>query len=86
MSFALTLTAKGQFTINKQLMDHIGVKAGEKVLVKKQSDGTLKVESAKNQTDIMALAGSLKNKTRVKLTDEQLRQAITESYVRRGMA
>jgi antitoxin component of MazEF toxin-antitoxin module len=86
MSFAMTLSTKGRFAINKQLMNHLGVKAGEKVLVKKQPDGTLKVEPAKNRIDIMSLAGSLKDKTHVKLTDEQLQQAIVASYVQQGLS
>ena len=85
MSFAMTLNAKGRFTINKQLMNHLGVKAGEKVLIQKQPDGTLKVEPAKNRIDIMSLAGSLKDKTRIKLTDDELQQAIVASYVQQGM-
>jgi bifunctional DNA-binding transcriptional regulator/antitoxin component of YhaV-PrlF toxin-antitoxin module len=71
MSVAMTLTAKGQFTFNKTLMEHLGVRAGEKVLVKKQPDGSLKLESAKKQIDIH-------------LTDDELQNIIQQAYVQRG--
>lgn len=82
MSTAMTLTAKGQFTFNKSLMEHLGIKAGEKIIVKKLPDGSLKVEAAKKQIDILSLAGSLK--TNVQLTDDELQQAIQHSYIQRG--
>ncbi|MDR0563528.1 MAG: AbrB/MazE/SpoVT family DNA-binding domain-containing protein [Azoarcus sp.] len=84
MSTAMTLTAKGQFTFNKSLMEHLGVKPGEKVIIKKQPDGTLKIEAEKKQIDLLSLAGSLK--TNVQLSDEALQSAIQQSYVRRGMS
>jgi len=37
MPTAMTLTSKGQFTFNKQLMEHLNVKAGDKVLINKMS-------------------------------------------------
>jgi bifunctional DNA-binding transcriptional regulator/antitoxin component of YhaV-PrlF toxin-antitoxin module len=82
MSVAMTLTAKGQFTFNKTLMEHLGIRAGEKVLVKKQPDGSLKLESAKKQIDILSLAGTLK--TDIKLTDDELQTIIQQSYVKSG--
>lgn len=83
MSIVMTLTAKGQFTFNKSLMEHLGVQAGEQVLVKKLPDGTLKIEAAKNQIDLLSLAGSLK--TGIRLTDEELQTAIQQSHVQHGM-
>jgi antitoxin PrlF len=80
----MTLTAKGQFTLNKQLMEHVGVKVGDKVIVKKQIDGSLKIEAEKNQIDILSLAGSLK--TNIQLTDEALDAAISQSYVNSNLS
>jgi hypothetical protein len=78
----MMLTAKGQFTFDKQLLQHLGVKSGEKVLVKKLPDGSLKVEAEKHQIDILSLSGSLKGE--VRLSDAELQAAIRESYSQRG--
>jgi len=83
MPTAITLTSKGQFTFNKQLMEHINVKAGERILINKMPDGSLKIEAEKNQIDIMSLAGSLKST--VRLTDDELQTAITDAYVQAAL-
>jgi len=83
MSIAMTLTAKGQFTFNKQLMEHINVRAGERVVIKKLPDNSLKIESEKNQRDIMDLAGSLRSK--VRMTNDALQTAIKDSYIQAGL-
>jgi len=78
----MTLTSKGQFTFNKQLMEHLNVKAGERILIKKQPDASLKIEAEKSQIDIMSLAGSMR--TNIRLTDEEIQESITNSYIAAG--
>ncbi|MCW8200318.1 AbrB/MazE/SpoVT family DNA-binding domain-containing protein [Verminephrobacter aporrectodeae subsp. tuberculatae] len=78
----ITLTTKGQFTFNQQLLDQLGVKAGEKVLVKKLPDGSLKIEAEKNQIDILSLSGSMKSD--IQATDAELQNSIRQSYAQRG--
>ncbi|MDR0458309.1 MAG: AbrB/MazE/SpoVT family DNA-binding domain-containing protein [Burkholderiaceae bacterium] len=81
----MTLTAKGQFTFNKALLEHLGVKAGEKIAIRKQPDGSLKINASKKHRNIMDLMGSLEGKTDVKLTDAELSQAIADSYATHGL-
>jgi len=83
MSATLTLTAKGQFTFNKQLMEHLGVRPGQQVSVQRLPDGGLKINALNKQGDLMSLAGSLKSD--VHLTDAELQDAIAEAHVRAGM-
>ncbi|MCW5219846.1 hypothetical protein D5041_08685 [Verminephrobacter aporrectodeae subsp. tuberculatae] len=78
----ITLTTKGQFTFNQQLLDHLGVKAGEKVLVKKLPDGSLKIEAEKNQIDILSLSRSMQSD--IQATDAELQDSIRQSYIQRG--
>ncbi|MBP8866686.1 MAG: AbrB/MazE/SpoVT family DNA-binding domain-containing protein [Propionivibrio sp.] len=84
MPTAMPLSADGQFTISKALLDHLGVKAGETVLVKKMPDGSLKLEAEKKRADVLELAGVLASETDVRLSDEALDEAIRQSYVQRG--
>ncbi|GHU19669.1 hypothetical protein FACS189475_07280 [Betaproteobacteria bacterium] len=84
MMNTITLTARGQFTFNKQLLDHMGVKGGEQVVIKKQPDGTLNIASAKKTKDISSIFGIM-GKSPVHLNDEELEEAIIESYLQPGM-
>jgi bifunctional DNA-binding transcriptional regulator/antitoxin component of YhaV-PrlF toxin-antitoxin module len=79
----LTLSTKGQFTINKALMEHMGLKGGEKIRVTKTSDGGLKIMPDKSKGSLMDFAGYFK--TDIHLTDEELEQCIADSYVKAGM-
>ncbi len=83
MAVEMMLTSKGQFTFNKALMEHLGIKAGEKVLIEKRIDGTLSVKPAKNRVSAKSLIGLLK--TDIHLSDDELNEAIKQSYVQRGI-
>jgi len=81
----MTLTAKNQFTLNKSLLAHLGVRAGEKLAIRKLPDGGISINASKKHRNIMALAGVLKDKTEVKLSSEEIAQAIADGYVAHGM-
>jgi len=42
----LTVTAKGQVTLRKDVLEHIGVQPGEKISVEKLPDGRIEVKAA----------------------------------------
>ena len=81
----MTLTAKGQFTLNKGLMEHLGVKAGEQVSIRKLPDGKIEIEAHKNKTDTDTLFNNLDNifcKPDRKISIEEIETAIAEGYVK----
>lgn len=80
----MTLTAKGQFTLNKQLLEHLRVKPGEKVLINKLPDGSLSVRAENNLLNIDSLRGIIK--TDINLSDEEIQESIAQSYIQRGMS
>jgi AbrB family looped-hinge helix DNA binding protein len=43
----LTITAKGQVTLRKDLLKHLGVQPGERVSVDKLPDGRIEVKAAR---------------------------------------
>ena len=43
----LTVTAKGQVTLRKDLLQHLGVRPGEKIVADKLHDGRIEVRAAK---------------------------------------
>jgi len=81
----ITLNANGQLTLDKSLLEHLGVKAGEKITVKKLPDGSINIDKSEKRNDIMALAGILKSETAVKMSLEDMNQVITQGYAKRGV-
>jgi AbrB family looped-hinge helix DNA binding protein len=75
----LTVTAKGQVTLRKDLLEHLGVHPGEQISVEKLPDGRVEVRAARNG-DISAVFGMLKNKTNVSLSIEQINEAIRQGW------
>ena len=58
----LTITAKGQVTLCKDLLSHLGVHPGEKIRVDKLPDGRIEVKAARATGKISDFFGSLKAK------------------------
>ena len=58
----LTVTAKGQVTLGKDLLEHLGVRPGERIGVEKLPDGRIEVKAARPAGKISDSFGSLKNK------------------------
>ena len=64
----LTVTAKGQVTLRKDVLEHIGVKPGEKISVEKLPDGRVEVKAARtNREDIGCVWLSEKQRERADL-------------------
>jgi AbrB family looped-hinge helix DNA binding protein len=59
----LTITTKGQVTLRKDVLKHLGVGPGEKVSVEKLPDGRIEVKAAKPSGKISDAFGFLKRKT-----------------------
>jgi bifunctional DNA-binding transcriptional regulator/antitoxin component of YhaV-PrlF toxin-antitoxin module len=75
----LTVTAKGQVTLKKELLQHLGVAPGQKVSVEKLPDGGLKVIAAP-KGDITQIFGMLDNPHGVHLTIEEINEAIADGW------
>jgi AbrB family looped-hinge helix DNA binding protein len=58
----LTVTAKGQVTLRKDLLEHLGVRPGEKITVDKLPDGRIEVKAARPTGKISDAFGFLKTK------------------------
>jgi bifunctional DNA-binding transcriptional regulator/antitoxin component of YhaV-PrlF toxin-antitoxin module len=79
-----TITAKGQFTFNKGIMEHLGIQVGDKVLVKKMPDGTVSIEAEKKLHPIESLFGIL-GKSKIHMTDEEMKAFIEKAHAEAGM-
>jgi bifunctional DNA-binding transcriptional regulator/antitoxin component of YhaV-PrlF toxin-antitoxin module len=86
----MTLTGRGQFTFNKGFMEHLGVKPGDKVEVRKMPDGKLEIVAArKNEKltldELVAQCRSRHKDNKIKLTLDEINAAIEQSYADAGM-
>jgi AbrB family looped-hinge helix DNA binding protein len=77
----LTVTAKGQITLRKDLLEHLGVHPGEKIAVEKLPDGRIEVKAARPTGKISDVFGSLRNKKKGKsLSIEQMNEVIARGW------
>lgn len=73
----LTVTAKGQVTLRKDLLEHLGVGPGDKIDVDLLPDGRIAVKAARPAGKISAVFGLLKRKggptrrSRTRTTNEE---------------
>ncbi len=68
----LTVTAKGQVTLRKDLLQHLGVHPGEKIAIEKLPDGRIEVKALRPAGEISKVFGSLKRKNRPRLSIEEI--------------
>jgi bifunctional DNA-binding transcriptional regulator/antitoxin component of YhaV-PrlF toxin-antitoxin module len=77
----LTITAKGQVTLRKELLQHLGVHPGEKITVDKLPDGRIEMKAVRPTGKISDVFGLLKRKNGPSLSIEQINEV-----ARRGWA
>lgn len=63
---SLTVTAKGQVTLKRDLLQHLGVRPGERVDFEKRPGGELRVRAARPTGTIDAFLHSLDGKVKRK--------------------
>jgi AbrB family looped-hinge helix DNA binding protein len=75
----LTVTAKGQVTLRKDLLKHLGVHPGEKITVDKLPDGRIEVKAARAAGKISDAFGFLK-KNGPSLSIEQMNKIAARGW------
>ena len=68
----LTVTAKGQVTLRKDLLRHLGVHPGEKIAVEKMPNGRIEVRAVSPAGEISSVFGALKRKKGPRLSIEEI--------------
>lgn len=76
MVIQLTVTAKGQVTLRKSVLEHLGVKPGEKVSVSLLPSGRVALEPAASGQDIRQFRGALNRRGRRAISVEEMQKAI----------
>lgn len=76
----LTVTAKGQVTLRKDVLRHLGVQPGEKIVVDKLPNGQLKVRAARQTGHLSAFFGSLQKDDGISLTIDEINEAAAKGW------
>jgi AbrB family looped-hinge helix DNA binding protein len=71
----LTVTARGQVTFRKDVLQHLGIAPGDRIELDKLPDGRVTLRAARPSGDIGAFIGLLAGKTRKVATLEEIEAA-----------
>lgn len=77
----LTVTTKGQVTLRKDVLQHLGIQPGDKISVEKLPNGRLEVTAARSTGKISDVFGLFDRQDGPHLTIEEINEA-----ARRGWA
>ena len=81
MTIELTVTAKGQVTLRKSVLQHLGVKSGDRLSVSMRGDGRVELGPVRTKTSIADLACILHRPGQTAMTIEEINDAIGDSAV-----
>ena len=79
----LTVTAKGQVTLRRDLLQHLGVHPGDKITVDKLPDGRIEVKAARPAGAISDVFNFLKRKKSASLSIEEINKVAARGWARR---
>ncbi len=76
----LTVTAKGQVTLRKDLLAHIGIRPGDKMTVEKLPDGRIEAKAVRPAGRISDVFGFLKQEHGPSLSVEEMNRIAAEGW------
>jgi AbrB family looped-hinge helix DNA binding protein len=75
----LTVGAKGQLTLHKDVLEHLGVHPGEKIIVSKLPNGRIEIAAARARR-ISNVFGLLKGKGEPSLSIEEMNEVAARGW------
>jgi AbrB family looped-hinge helix DNA binding protein len=78
---ALTVTAKGQVTLRKDLLKHLGVHPGEKIIVDKLPEGRIELKAARPTGQISDVFDLLKREKGPSLSVDEINDIAAGGWV-----
>ena len=79
----LTITARGQVTLRKDVLQHLGVRPGETIELHKLPGGKVALMAARPKGSIDKFIGLLAGRTSKVATLEEIKQAAAAGWARR---
>ena len=77
---SLAVTAKGQVTLKRDLLHHLGIRPGERVDFEKLPGGELRIRAARPTGTIDSFIGILAGRTDKVATIEEMNEAIAAGW------
>ncbi|NLC36280.1 MAG: transcriptional regulator [Alcaligenaceae bacterium] len=82
----LTVTTRGQVTLRRDVLQHLGIKPGEKIELALLPDGRVELRAAQLKGSFRELNGFVKDKTNgARLSIDAINEAIAEAGTTAGM-
>lgn len=82
MTLELTITAKGQVTLRQAVLDHLGLKPGDKVGVALKRDGRVELAPAVASHDLSRARGLLRHAVQRPVSLQEMQEAIEAGRTR----
>lgn len=79
----LTVTAKGQVTLRKDLLEHLGVRPGDKLSLDKLPDGRVEIKASHPSGAISDAFGFVKRKGGLSLSIEEMNDIAARGWAGR---
>jgi antitoxin PrlF len=79
----VTVTSRGQITFRKELLQHMGVRPGEKISVDKLPNGRVALRAARPTGSIEDFIGCLAGKTKKVATLAEIQKAAADGWAGR---
>ncbi|CDZ46788.1 Hypothetical protein NGAL_HAMBI1189_15840 [Neorhizobium galegae bv. officinalis] len=76
----LKVTAKGQVTLKKEVLDHLGIKPGDEIDVDLQPKRQAMIHAIAGKLPIESVFGMFKNTTGKSYSIDEINEAIAASY------
>jgi bifunctional DNA-binding transcriptional regulator/antitoxin component of YhaV-PrlF toxin-antitoxin module len=76
----LTVTARGQVTFRKDVLQHLGIRPGERIALDKLPDGRITLRAAKPDGKIDSFIGLLAGKTRKIASLDEINEAAAAGW------
>jgi bifunctional DNA-binding transcriptional regulator/antitoxin component of YhaV-PrlF toxin-antitoxin module len=77
----VSTTSRGQVTLRKEIFQHVGIRPGEKLEIELLPGGEFRGRAIRKKGKIEDVFGMLAGKTNVKLSIEEMDDAIGEAVV-----
>jgi AbrB family looped-hinge helix DNA binding protein len=76
----LTVTAKGQISLRKDVRQHLGIRAGSKITVNKLPGGRIEIAAEKPKGAIADIFDQLQRQGQAPVSIEEMNQAIARGW------
>ncbi|MGA1302317.1 MAG: AbrB/MazE/SpoVT family DNA-binding domain-containing protein [Burkholderiaceae bacterium] len=83
MMAILTVTERGQVTLRKEILNHLGIKPGDKIEVDLLPHGKGLLKASEPKESIDAFVGVLKGRSTKVASVDELNEAVAESWAGR---